>query len=515
MNTIKVKNLIRLIVVTLITITIILPFAYISGVRESKPIYDMFGIGTKVNTWLTQHVELRKQTVRLAKYRIFHISPSDSLHIGKDGWIFYTLDHNLDIPEGAFPLEQSALDYQVASLSNLKKYYKLLGADFYYMSYPSKASIYPEYIRGKNYTNGETPSDIVINNLLSRTDVNALTPKWELIDAKSLGKTYLKMDVHASDLGAYVTYKKLCESISAKSGIDMKPIDVQFVDGEYPIGSNDIAGVKDLFGKSETGPVAVYESKVQMVTTGGLFEQVENVVKEERYGDSSTFPRVIFENPDAPNGTLLIYGTSMFTYDNIGENFQLTRYLAENFKRVFYFGNGFPVMPEIDSLIKPDIVIAECPERYSGAAGYRETPNIPMIASMPEIDVIPMTENANAVGNGGMWLDYFGDQLLESVDPIEVGDVNTVVMSGWAEDANTQLPLAALYIKLGDKVFKCNYGINRGGLSQALGFPAQADNAGFRIEIPGKFFDGVTQMEFVLIGTNGTYKYAPVVFDLK
>ena len=207
----------------------------------------------------------------------------------------------------------------------------------------------------------------------------------------------------------------------------------------------------------------------------------------------------------------------MFSTDNIGEQYQLTRFLAENFKRVVFIWYDGKTYPEIDSIANPDIVIVETPERLLNTfiADYGNTP---IVADSAQISTVPQTESTNNVlgyGINGMCLEHFGTQLFPPTTDCELGDQNSIVISGWAEDANTQLPLSALYLKIGSNVFKCNYGFNRPDLSIAFGYSKAADNAGFAIEIPRVLFDDVSEMTFIGICTDGSYRYTPVVYRIK
>ncbi len=513
----KVLQAARIIVVIVILVAILLPIAIVNGTIEKQPTSDVFGIGMIVNSKLTSAEDFRKSASRWIFYNAVQVSPSESVLLGKDGWMFYTLDHDLDIPRGTYPLSQEQLDYQVAAFSNTKKYYELMGADFYLLPYPSKPSIYPEYISGEDLAVGRTACDIVSDNLRSRTDVNVISPKQQIIADKALGLVYMKKDVHTSDLGAYATYKTICKEISAHSNINISPIPVNFVDGEYPVSFNDIAKVPGLFGNSETGPTAQYEAHAHRVTEGAFYNSVISVVKKNDVEETRMVPwSVIFENPEAKNGTLLVYGTSMFTYDNLGEEWQLLRYLAENFKKIVYVGISTQVMPELDSIVSPDFVIVDVPERYLSEAGYRDVPRVPIVADTVEVESIPVTEQINDIGNGGFCLEYIGTQELPSTSKyIEIGDQNSIILSGWAEDTNTKSPLSALYLQLGDKTFKCNYGHKKEALSTASALNTETDYTEFTIEIPRIFFDGLDKISFICVGTDGSYRYKSLIYTLK
>jgi hypothetical protein len=506
------KKLLNLAVVASILLFVLLPFCVVKGTETEKPSYDVTGIATIANNWLVQNADLGKLTVRRIRWEWFHITPTPSLAIGKDGWVFIASDNNLAIAEGTYPYPQKTIDTQMAVLSNLKKYYASLGADFYFLPYPSNMSVYPEVVLGHNYTVGKSPCDIITENLTQNTDIKVINPKKQLIKDKCLGQVYLKRDTHTSDMGAYSVYKTIRSELAKGSGLELLPLSVSYVDGKYNMDVNRIAGIDGLFGESQTGPVAVCKLTARQVTNGSFYDKIASALES-----TNTHGFGIFENPKAPNGTLLIYGTSVFHSDNIGEEYQLTRFLAENFKRVVFIWYSGTTFPAIDSIVEPDIVIAENPERYLTYffADYGKTP---IVADNAQLNAIPQTEATNLVpvyGYNGMCLEQFGAQPFPQINDCELGEQNSIVISGWAEDANTQLPLSALYLKIGSYVFRCNYGFYRPDLSIAFGYSKAADHAGFATEIPRVFFDGVSDIEFIGICTDGSYKYAPVVYSLK
>ena len=93
--------------------------------------------------------------------------------------------------------------------------------------------------------------------------------------------------------------------------------------------------------------------------------------------------------------------------------------------------------------------------------------------------------------------------------------LEAIVLTGWAEDVNAQAPLQKLYLKVGEHIFQCNYGINRPDLSVKLGYTEAANYGGFQIELPRLLFAGVSNLEFIGISADGSCKYPPVVVPIK
>lgn len=68
--------------------------------------------GGEFKNWLQDHIGFRSEFVTSSaaiKLRVFGMSPSEQVHIGKDGWYFYTPDDNLKIATGDYPLSEDTL----------------------------------------------------------------------------------------------------------------------------------------------------------------------------------------------------------------------------------------------------------------------------------------------------------------------------------------------------------------------------------------------------------------------
>jgi|GEM_PF-4139930 len=362
----KVLRIVNLLSVAAIIIFVLLPYCVVSGTNESKPSYDVFGVGMRANSLLAKYSDYRKNKVREFLWKYKGMSPTPSLVIGKDGWIYISdvYNNNEKIARGTYPYPQDVIDRQMTVFSNLKEHYNELGSDLYVLPFPANMSVYPEVVPDGNYTVGVSPCDILSDNLKRRTNVNVINPKWQMINYKSIGQIFCKRDSHATDLGIYAAYKEIRREIEANSGIKLFSYDeISFIDGDYILGINDIAGIPGFFGETQTAPVAVCDLTAKLIKSGDFYDTISSTIENNENQDFySTF--TIYENPDAPNGTLLIYGTSNFVFDNIGEENQLTKFLAQNFKRtvfIWYFGK---LSSEIDSIIAPDVTILEIPERY-------------------------------------------------------------------------------------------------------------------------------------------------------
>jgi hypothetical protein len=136
--------------------------------------------------------------------------------------------------------------------------------------------------------------------------------------------------------------------------------------------------------------------------------------------------------------------------------------------------------------------------------------------AMRTINVSPILESElpnNLIFSTGMWIDTINGEWQDGVQPaINASGHNTVTLSGWALDSNTNTPLTALFIRAGDKFIKCAYGLEHQGT--AVTFGENLRYAGFDVAIPAKLLDNMDEIEFIQITSGGNAKYAPVRYNI-
>lgn len=64
------------------------------------------------NSWINDNIGFREFFGKInakINYNLMESSPSNSVHIGKDGWLFYTNDNNIEIASGEYLLDEKIL----------------------------------------------------------------------------------------------------------------------------------------------------------------------------------------------------------------------------------------------------------------------------------------------------------------------------------------------------------------------------------------------------------------------
>ena len=131
------------------------------------------GFTQGLESWINDNAggRILSQKIRAnIDYHIFHASPSSLVHIGEDGWFFYTGDNDLEIAMGNYPVTQEMLENIKDSQVKIQKALNSRGIQYVIVFTPSKGSVYPEYLGGK-FAVRETVIDIVSDYLRKNTTI--------------------------------------------------------------------------------------------------------------------------------------------------------------------------------------------------------------------------------------------------------------------------------------------------------------------------------------------------------
>lgn len=177
------------------------------------------------DTFVTDNFGLRAYCMRIYGnlcYRIFKKSPiPETVYFGEQGWMFFT--HNeLATFNGSAKFSESELDSFYRILKRRTNFYDSVHAKHLFVVVPVKQSVYPEMqgesmlkLKKKNRT------DILLEYLNKKGDVNILDCRPALVNNKSAGKLFYKTDNHWNSLGAYFAAKSIAEKLR-KMGLKVK-----------------------------------------------------------------------------------------------------------------------------------------------------------------------------------------------------------------------------------------------------------------------------------------------------
>jgi hypothetical protein len=461
-------------------------------------------------TWFNDHLGLRSDYIKLKAnvyVGLLGESTSEKVYLGKDGWYFYTANDDIKLVTGEYPLGEAELRAIATNQQAVHDWYQSQGIDYVLMLTPSKTTVYPEYLYG-NYEVERSPIDVVTDYLEEHTDVTVVNTKPAVLAAKKEGKqVYWKDDTHWNSNGSYVAYEALIEAMN-REGIlaDEPPVPSFLQSRSYPGNLKRMLGDQYLLGsQAETiDELSIEQTSASLPNDDALLKEATNII-DGRLGNLEVL--AVYDNPTKDN-TLLLYSDSFCR-----PAFKFPVFMAEHYGRFMYAGLQPRIVLELDEFIAPDVVIMSYTECYL-ATRLVDPPNIPLMVDNPSFLDLPIKQMVPSedLYLGGLVFDRLDNKrLTDGIPPINNEGISYHIIDGWALDANTGLPLKALYLKIGDAYLQCNYGRSRADVAEHFNNDA-LKNVGYRAIIPSELLKDGDGISFIAIGTDGTYRLPEYVF---
>lgn len=311
---------------------------------------------TDFETWINDNIGFRSQMVinnARIQYYIFHVLANNSdMYLGPNGELNYATPAILEDYQHANLYTEDYLKQFAASMQYVSDYVTRQGKQFYYYQCWDKHSIYPEYFpKTVIQSPGESKTDGLIRALEEYTDVNVISPKQDLIDAKDVYETYSVWgdSTHWTQRGAFIGYQKLMNTINANSEKEYKVLQ----ESDYSITKTD-QGTTLFGGIHRPDYLENFELKtVKAVLTND---------KLTLYADEPSHS--FYTNDQVDNDTtVLVIGDSYFNSFIIDD-------LAESFHEVIIiWGDYLADAKNIIDSYDPNIVIVEAAERVDRSGG--------------------------------------------------------------------------------------------------------------------------------------------------
>ena len=255
--------------------------------------------------WINDNIGLRSLMVRAntqIQYRVFHrLEDSPDMYLGPNGELNYITNAIMRDYQRNNKYDDEYLRSYALAMQELSDYAQQNGALFYYYQCWDKHSIYPEYfplsiIPGS----GDSRTDEMILALQRYTDVNVVSPKIDLINAKVDYNVFSVWGdpTHWSNRGAYIGYLDLMDAINRDSDIQYRVL----AEDDYDLSLHDYGyTVAECVHETDYGEAFILLNP----------EAVLNNDLLTLYGEDER--DLYYVNPFADNDTrLLIIGDSYF-----------------------------------------------------------------------------------------------------------------------------------------------------------------------------------------------------------
>ena len=373
----KTVHRIRLVLTTLLLAALIIPplirisftGAVVSEVEQRRLAdYPYFGElrervfnrdwMNQMENWLNDHIGLRGPLWRIYT-RLMHerlgISTVASVIRGQNGWLYYTLDHNLDIIKGTYPLDEQMTGNIITGQKTLSDWYASRGIHYALLLTPSKVSVYPAYLPFEFNPNIETPSKILEKRLKESNACNVFNAYDFLLDnhqGDNEALLFYKTDTHWTTVATYKVYHSLIPLIIEGA----QPIDVSFSFARIQGGLSKALGLNESSDMEESPTVEFsWTSMKESHLEDRLVDSVKSAFKRAAL---PYIKPVLYRNTHVSNGRkLLVYGDSM-----MDDSWQFPQFLAEHFEQVLILRLHDPI-PEVEEMLHVTDVLMQTTER--------------------------------------------------------------------------------------------------------------------------------------------------------
>ncbi len=311
---------------------------------------------TELKDYLNDNIGFREEFMKLRTMTMlnaFNLMPSNMVRKGTNGYYFYTMDFNLDIVRGKYPLNENGIASIAESMDAINEKFEEKGIDFQVFLPPSKASIYPEYTGLGVDSLDITPSEKLANAINEKTEVPALALRQTMMAAKEQGDYYYKTDSHWNHEGAYIAYCACIDQLNS-TGYSLKKAEVTYVEDEYSSDLSKLIGVRGSLGMEKYMRSVITDQKATEDETSDRYNQLKGILQGD--GFNGIFMHFVNESSDGPK--VVMFGDSLYGYWNMPYLF------AESFSEFTYIWN-YDILENVIDYLQPDLVIYEMGERYT------------------------------------------------------------------------------------------------------------------------------------------------------
>ena len=293
--------------------------------------------------YFEDHFGLRARLVRwqaLLRLRLFGVSASPDVIVGRDGWLFYAGDGGAEDIVSAVPFTHAELEAWRTTLEHTRDWMQAHGIAYVFVLAPDKHEMYPELLPASIRRVGvESRSDALVRYLREHSTVPVLDLRDALSTAKGRERIYHRTDTHWNDRGAFAASQALLRVLAPRLAAPGQGRDVLAAEAVVVPGL-DLAG---MLGIAD----GLSEVDLRLVPRGARRARiVEPATPDARLMDA----RIVTEQ-DAPSRP-----RAVVFRDSFGS--ALIPFLSEEFSRAVYLWQ-YNVDPDVVLAERPDIVVQE------------------------------------------------------------------------------------------------------------------------------------------------------------
>jgi hypothetical protein len=309
---------------------------------------DLRALPGAASGYFEDHFGLRGRLVRWQAWlrlRVFHVSASPDVILGRDGWLFYAGDGGSEDLISALPFTSAELEKWRETLQHTQDWLAARGIAYIFVLAPDKHVVYPEYLPASVHRVGlETRTGALVRYLRDHSTVRVVDLRPALHAAKAADRLYHRTDTHWNDRGAFVAYTALIQALGR--GVVGEPAPrAAFADARMMTAGMDLARMLGLAAD-------LSEEDLPLVP---LAPRYARVVEPLQSRPNLEVGRLVTEQADPSRPRAVIFRDSFAS--------ALIPFLSEHFSRAVYLWQH-NMAPDVVMAEQPRVVIQEWVGRH-------------------------------------------------------------------------------------------------------------------------------------------------------
>ncbi|MFZ5426587.1 MAG: alginate O-acetyltransferase AlgX-related protein [Thermodesulfobacteriota bacterium] len=285
------------------------------------------------------------------KMRVFGDSPSKSVILGRDGWLFFNMEMATEDWLNLIPYTREDLENAVEVMRGRRDWLAARGIAMLVVIAPNKSSVYGEFLPPSYEKTGRTSRLDQLGEAMREAGIPFLDLRPALLEAKAVRRAYWKTDTHWNGWGAFAGSRAIVDALRQRFPA-MPPLREE----DYRVEEKTVPGgdLSEMLLLEKT----LTEQAIDMVPAAPVRSRPAG---PKGWRDPATLSgrgMIIREtgDPSLPKAVFLRDSFCSAAWP----------FLAERFSRsVFLWEHKF--QPRIIELEKPGVVVFEAVERYQHA----------------------------------------------------------------------------------------------------------------------------------------------------
>ncbi|MEA2699000.1 MAG: alginate O-acetyltransferase complex protein AlgJ [Myxococcales bacterium] len=318
-----------------------------------RSLFGLIELPNKFRRYMNVHFAFRVPLMEIyaqLKVKLFGVSSSDTVVLGKDGWLFYTGESLAEDYRCNRPFTEEELARWTRRLVARRDWLKAHGIPYVFVVAPNPGTIYPENLPESLHRLGPTSRfEQLTAYLAAHSDFRPVDVRAALTDGKKRARLYYKTDTHWNQMGAFIAY----EQMSARLAGVLPAWKTRTLGDFDEVPTADWAGdLSYMLG----APSIFRETRVDLTPRGGTDVLANGVPLSMNESPEAWYmrPVSIRESPTGEISRAVVLRDSYFAAP--------AQFLSSHFRRmVMLWTHDFD--PKVIDRERPDVVIEEIVER--------------------------------------------------------------------------------------------------------------------------------------------------------